>query len=241
MFLHPNYCPSQFSSEDPVLSLPLPLMTIFFYSSKWYSSILAWAFLLVWFLWVCGLECRYYVFYGQYPLINEYMPCMSFWVSLSYLTQDGILKFCPSFACKAHDIFVFSSWIVFHCIDTPHFTYPLFSWGTSRLLPASGYFKAAVNIVEQVSIWYNGPSFGYMLSSGIAESWGRTIPSFSEKLQNSFPKQLYKLALPSVMEECSLCTTASLACALTWGFCLSHSDGCEMESQSCFHLHSSDN
>ena len=30
--------------------------------------------------------------------------------------------------------------------------------------------KAAMNIVEQVSLWYGGASFGYMPRSGIAES-----------------------------------------------------------------------
>ena len=50
---------------------------------------------------------------------------------LGYLTQDDILKFHP-FACKIHDVLVFNSWIVFHCVDVPHFLYPFFSWGTCR-------------------------------------------------------------------------------------------------------------
>jgi hypothetical protein len=35
-----------------------------------------------------------------------------------------------------------------------------------------------MNILEQVSLWDGKASFGYMPSSGIAGSWGRTIPSF---------------------------------------------------------------
>ena len=43
--------------------------------------------------------------------------------------------------------------------------------------------KAAVNIVEQVSLGDIGASFGYMPRSGIAGSRDRTIP-FSEKGPN---------------------------------------------------------
>jgi hypothetical protein len=52
---------------------------------------------------------------------------------LGYLTQDDILK-SYSFACKIQDVFVFSSWIVFHCVAVPHFLYPFFSWGKQESL-----------------------------------------------------------------------------------------------------------
>ena len=39
------------------------------------------------------------------------------------------------------------------------------------------------------------------------------------------------------MEECSSSSTSSPASAVTWIFDLSHSDGCEVESQGCFNLH----
>jgi hypothetical protein len=42
--------------------------------------------------------------------------------------------------------------------------------------------KATMNIVQQVSLWYSGASFGYTPRSGIAGSCGRTIPKF---LRNS--------------------------------------------------------
>jgi hypothetical protein len=38
--------------------------------------------------------------------------------------------------------------------------------------------KAAMNTVEHVSLWYGGASFGYMHSSLIAGSSGRTISNF---------------------------------------------------------------
>ena len=46
--------------------------------------------------------------------------------------------------------------------------------------------KATVNIVEQVSLWDMVPSFGYMPRSGIAGSWGRTIPNFLRNHQVDF-------------------------------------------------------
>ena len=38
--------------------------------------------------------------------------------------------------------------------------------------------KAVMNIVEHMSMWYGGTSFGYMPRSGIAGCLGRTISNF---------------------------------------------------------------
>jgi hypothetical protein len=38
--------------------------------------------------------------------------------------------------------------------------------------------KDAMNIVEYVSLWYGGTSFGYMPRSSITWFSGRTIPNF---------------------------------------------------------------
>ena len=65
---------------------------------------------------------------------------------------------------------VFNSWVVFDCVNIPHFLYPFFHWGTSGLFPASGMFQAAIKIVEHVSVLYVGASFGYMPRSGIVGS-----------------------------------------------------------------------
>ena len=46
--------------------------------------------------------------------------------------------------------------------------------------------KAAMNIVEHVSLWYGGESFGYVPSSGIARSSGRIIHSFLRNCQTDF-------------------------------------------------------
>ena len=46
--------------------------------------------------------------------------------------------------------------------------------------------KAAMNIVEHVSLLYVGASFGYMPSSGIAGSLHNTISSFLRNFQSEF-------------------------------------------------------
>ena len=38
--------------------------------------------------------------------------------------------------------------------------------------------KAAMNIVEHMSLWHDGASFGYIAKSGITGSWGRLFPNF---------------------------------------------------------------
>ena len=44
--------------------------------------------------------------------------------------------------------------------------------------PLAFTIKAAMNIVEQVSLWFGKVSLGYMSRSGIAESSVRTIANF---------------------------------------------------------------
>jgi hypothetical protein len=46
--------------------------------------------------------------------------------------------------------------------------------------------KAAIRIVEHVSLLYVGASFGYVSRSGIAKSSGRTISNFVRKHQTDF-------------------------------------------------------
>ena len=58
---------------------------------------------------------------------------------LGYLIQDGFFKFHP-FAWEFQDCIVFHR-VVFHCVNGPHLLYPFFSWGASRLLPGSCYYK----------------------------------------------------------------------------------------------------
>ena len=54
--------------------------------------------------------------------------------------------------------------------------------------PASSYCKQSVmKIVMQLSLWYNGASFGYMPGSGIIGLLGRTMKG---KLKDSLESQL---------------------------------------------------
>ena len=52
----------------------------------------------------------------------------------------------------------FYGWIIFHCIDIPHFVYPLFSWWTFGLLPLWIMNNTAMNIPTKVFIWTYIPS-----------------------------------------------------------------------------------
>jgi hypothetical protein len=68
---------------------------------------------------------------------------------------------------------------------------------------------AAMNIVEHVSLLQVGASSSYMPRSGIiAGSSSSTMPNFSEEVPNRFPEQLYQLAIPPTMEECSFSTSS---------------------------------
>jgi hypothetical protein len=46
--------------------------------------------------------------------------------------------------------------------------------------------KAAMNIVDQVSLWHGGASFGYIPKSGVTGSSGRSISNFLRNLQIDF-------------------------------------------------------
>ena len=46
--------------------------------------------------------------------------------------------------------------------------------------------NAAMNIVEQMSLWYDWTSFGYMPKSGIAGFWSRLIPNFLRNRHTDF-------------------------------------------------------
>ena len=46
--------------------------------------------------------------------------------------------------------------------------------------------SAAMNIVEQMLLWYDRASLGYIPKSGIAGSWGRLTPSFLRNRHTDF-------------------------------------------------------
>jgi hypothetical protein len=63
----------------------------------------------------------------------------------------------------------------------------------STVMGHLGYFqllastdKATVNMVEHVSLWHGGASFGYIPKSGIAGFSGRSMSNFLKNLQIDF-------------------------------------------------------
>jgi hypothetical protein len=49
--------------------------------------------------------------------------------------------FLVSFACEFHEVIVFNSRAVLHCVNVPRFLYPFLYWRTSGLLTASSCYK----------------------------------------------------------------------------------------------------
>ena len=97
--------------------------------------------------------------------------------------------------------------------------------------------KAAMNIVEHVSLLQVAASSRYMPRSGIVDSSGSIMSHFLRNSQTDFQRGFYQLAIPSAREECSSFSTSSSAFAVTCIFNLSHSGWSEVESQVCFDLH----
>jgi len=79
--------------------------------------------------------------------------CVFLW--LGYLTQGGIFQFYP-FAYDFHKVIVFDSWIIFHCVDVPHFLYPFLCWRASGFFPASGYHKYELAIINMFCYEHSG-------------------------------------------------------------------------------------
>ena len=48
--------------------------------------------------------------------------------------------------------------------------------------------KAAMNIVEHMSLWHDWASFGYIPKSGITGSWGRLFPNFLRNLHTDIQR-----------------------------------------------------
>ena len=83
----------------------------------------------------------------------EWVHKVIVFLGLSYLIQDDFFL-APSSFLEISWCHFFNFWV-----NMPHFPYPFFSWGSSRLFPGSGYYKytnnSALNIVEHVSLWSN--------------------------------------------------------------------------------------
>jgi hypothetical protein len=77
----------------------------------------------------CILWILYFIFLANsHLLLSRYHVC-PFGPELSHLGW----YFLVSFSWEIQDILIPNSWVVFHCVNEPHFLYPFFYGGTSRL------------------------------------------------------------------------------------------------------------
>ena len=82
-----------------------------------------------------------------------------------------------------------NSWVVFHCVNEPHFLYPFFCFGTSGLFAASSYNKqGCYEHRKTCALGHGGTSFWYMPKSGTSGSSGRPISNVLRNLHTEFQR-----------------------------------------------------
>ena len=94
-----------------------------------------------------SVGCTMIIFYlQQYPLIGEHIWCLSVWV---WITPHRMIL--PRFIHLSANFIVFNSWVIFYCLDEPHFLYPFFMWQFLAIIN-----RAAKNTVESILVvgWY---------------------------------------------------------------------------------------
>ena len=133
----------------------------------------------------------------------------------------------------------FNTWVFLHCVNVSQFLYPPSVEGHLVCFQFLAImYNAAMNTVEQVSLWQGGVSFQYMLEIGIGRSCGRVSP-FLGKL-HMISKVSAQVCTPIISgrEFLLLYILCSMMCCCD--FNVSHSDRCKMESQSYFVLGTSE-
>ena len=63
-------------------------------------------------------------------------------------------------------MYLFNSWVIFHCVYVPQLSYPFICWWTSRLLPCPGYYKQCCD-----EHWGTRVSFNSGVLSVYAQQW----------------------------------------------------------------------
>ena len=88
-------------------------------------------------------------------------------------------------------------------------------------------------MVEQLPLWENVASFGYIPKSSIAGPLGKSVPNFLRKchIDIEFISECKSLHSTLGVEECSPCTKFSVSCTVTCVTDLSNTYRCKKESQ----------
>jgi hypothetical protein len=74
------------------------------------------------------------------------------------------------------DFLLLKDWKGYCCVDIQHFLCVFAQWWTFRLIPYLGYWECVTSMGVQISLWHTDYiSFGYILSSGIAISFGNSF------------------------------------------------------------------
>jgi hypothetical protein len=83
-------------------------------------------------LWIVSFVLSIYSLIRSHQWIHT-MYVLLVWV-ISLICQLNL------FACKFHNILIFNTWLLFHCVNEPSFLYPFPFCGTFGLLYSSGYY-----------------------------------------------------------------------------------------------------
>jgi hypothetical protein len=116
-----------------------------------------------------------------------HLSVSAYWVCsfVTELPHSGWYFQVPSIG-KFHEVIVFNSRVIFHCVNVPHFLYLLLCWGASGCLQLAIINMAGMNIVKHMFLLHGAASFGYMPRSGIVRSSGSIMSNFLRICQTDF-------------------------------------------------------
>jgi hypothetical protein len=91
------------------------------------------------------------------------------------------------FAWEFHEVIGFNCRVVFHCVNVPHFLYPLLCCGILGCFQLLAIVNmTAINIMVYVSLLYVGTYYWYMPRRGIPWSSDNTMSNFLRNHQTHF-------------------------------------------------------
>jgi hypothetical protein len=156
---------------------------------------------------------------------------------LSYLTQDDIFPFHP-LACKTQDVLILNSWVVFHCVNEPHFLYSSFCClDCLQLLAVTN--KATMSIVKHGPLGKLGHVWG-MFPRVVLLGIQVVLCPIIWWTARLISRVGVTVCNPTSNGGVFFFSTSSATYVVTWGFDLSHSDWLKMEFRGHFELHFSD-